>query len=461
MAVLQFLWFPVLLILVFAGAFWYRSAFIKEPVYRKYFIPALALKIIGSLSLTLVYKYYYGYGDIFLYYQGGSIIFEGFSSSFSEGWKLLTDIDWMRFRSLKHSNIFHHYVMPSNYNVMRVTGIVALLGLNNLYAISLLFGTFSFFGMWAMFRTFIKIAPALHKEFAIACFFLPSVFFWGSGILKDSITISALGWVFWGFYNVVIKREKLVLSVMAFSLAAVTILNIKYYILFSFLPPMLYWAVNEYQATIKNKTIRVISTPFFLILAFTIPMFGIVNLMSSSDMTLDKLVYQSLYQKEHLAYSGAGSAYSLGEFDESLSGMLMIAPKSIFLALFRPFIWEVRNPLMLLSAFECMFFLYVTYKAIKEGLRDFLIVKALKQVPVSRALLVFTFVFAAGIGISSGNFGTLARYKIPFMPFYLAAIYMLLNYIRTSTSRINFSQGRQPEKRRLKTTPEGNWKETF
>jgi len=52
----------------------------------------------------------------------------------------------------------------------------------------------SFGGVWRMYQIFIMEFPKLERPLAYTFFFLPSVFFWGSGILKDSITLSALGY---------------------------------------------------------------------------------------------------------------------------------------------------------------------------------------------------------------------------------------------------------------------------
>jgi hypothetical protein len=46
-------------------------------------------------------------------------------------------------------------------------------------------------------------------------------------------------------------------------------------------------------------------------------------------------------------------------------------------------------------------------------------------VPVLTMCFVFSLIFAISVGISSGNFGTLVRYKIPLMPFYLSGLYIL------------------------------------
>jgi hypothetical protein len=39
--------------------------------------------------------------------------------------------------------------------------------------------------------------------------------------------------------------------------------------------------------------------------------------------------------------------------------------------------------------------------------------------------LVFSVIFAFAVGFTSFNFGALARYKIPFMPFYFIALFIL------------------------------------
>ena len=53
-------------------------------------------------------------------------------------------------------------------------------------------------------------------------------------------------------------------------------------------------------------------------------------------------------------YTGrdAGSGYSLGELDGTFGSMIRLSPQAINVSLFRPYLWEVKNPLMLLSALE-------------------------------------------------------------------------------------------------------------
>jgi hypothetical protein len=60
---------------------------------------------------------------------------------------------------------------------------------------------------------------------------------------------------------------------------------------------------------------------------------------------------------------------------------------------------------------------------------------------------VFSLIFAASVGITSANFGTLVRYKIPLIPFYLSGLYILQSIAnerrRTPTQRIVKAPQRQ------------------
>jgi hypothetical protein len=45
--------------------------------------------------------------------------------------------------------------------------------------------------------------------------------------------------------------------------------------------------------------------------------------------------------------------------------------------------------------------------------------------PILTFCFLFSIILAIGVGTNSGNFGTLVRYKIPLMPFYLSALFIM------------------------------------
>ncbi|HYM93839.1 MAG TPA: hypothetical protein VET23_06855, partial [Chitinophagaceae bacterium] len=122
-----------------------------------------------------------------------------------------------------------------------------------------------------------------------------------------------------------------------------------------------------------------------------------------------------------------GSAYSLGQFDPTIGGMLTKFPLAINVTFFRPYLWESKKIIVLFSAIEALVFLFVTLKVVFSlGIGK--ILKAINQDPTIQFCLIFSMIFAFSVGISSNNFGTLSRYKIPCLPFY--ALALILTYYK-------------------------------
>ena len=137
--------------------------------------------------------------------------------------------------------------------------------------------------------------------------------------------------------------------------------------------------------------------------------------------TAQSTAYDILY------YTGkdAGSGYSLGELDGSYGSMLRLAPQAVNVSLYRPYIWEVNNPLMLLSGLESTILLIFTILILlRENFRVF---RALSQPDIIFSL-VFSITFAFAVGVSTYNFGSLVRYKIPLLPFFALALILIASY---------------------------------
>ena len=128
----------------------------------------------------------------------------------------------------------------------------------------------------------------------------------------------------------------------------------------------------------------------------------------------------------------AGSTYVLGELDGSFASMMRLAPEAINVSLFRPYLWEVNNPLMFMSALESMVFLIVTLVVILKSRLGLL--KSLAN-PDILFCLVFSIIFAFAVGVSTYNFGTLSRYKIPLIPFYVLALIFIYDHVNKERKR--------------------------
>lgn len=421
---------PIYLVIIYGLAFWWRPK-VTNTFTKKYFIPGLTVKIIGAIGIGLVYQFYYNGGDTYNYFNHSKLITQAFYDSPALGIKLLLSNGDYDPATSKYTSLMYWYKSPTEFNVAKVAGFFGILGLNTYSVVALFFALLSFSGMWKMYQTFLKLYPNLYKEFAIAIFFLPSVFFWGSGVMKDSLTIGALGWLFYGFYMAFIEKKKILRALFIIFIAGMSIASIKVYVLLSFLPPALFWVFTENHRRIKNPLLRSLATPIFIGLGIAVSYFGATTLTEGDDKyDIDKLGERSRINNEYLStYVTSGSAYNIGTFDGSFSSLVTVGPQAIAIALYRPFLWEVRSPLMVLSALEATLFIVFTLRFFfKVGF--FKTLRFIGSKPILLFCMIFSLVFAFGVGTNSGNFGTLVRYKIPLMPFYLSALFIMQYHIK-------------------------------
>ncbi len=429
---------PFYLALCYAVAYAIRPAVTNKYTVR-YFIPALTAKLVGALALGILYHTIYA-GDTNNYFRHGEIIYHAFGNSFGAGVHLITTDGTVTPDIAPYTSQMVWFGPDSKeYFVIRVAAIGALIGFNTYSVTALFFSVLSFSGMWAMYMTFAKIRPQVYKELAIAVFFLPSVFFWGSGLLKDSLCIGALGWIFYAFYRGAIEKKNILRCVLIGIAAAQIIASMKVYILLAFIPPAALWVFNENTARIRSAAMRWVAKPLLLSVGLAVALYAMSSIAAAdARFNLEKIGEQSKLTATYLqgvSQNENGSGYNIGEQDGTLGGMAKLAPQAVVVALFRPFLWEARNPTMALSALEATYFLLFTLRIFwRVGF-----MKALQTIasqPVLTLCFVFSLIFAISVGISSGNFGTLVRYKIPLMPFYLAGLYIMQSITQPLTKRV-------------------------
>lgn len=419
---------PIVLILVYVVAYLVRPH-VTDNVSRKYFFPAFTLKIVGAICLGLLYQFYYNGGDTFNFHTRGSrIIWEAFMDSPLVGFKLLLSKGIYEPGVYKYASEIPFYRDASSFFVIRVASIFDLITFSSYSATAVLFSVISFAGAWVLFLTFYQSSPTLHRWIAIATLFIPSVIFWGSGLLKDTLTLAAIGFLTYAVYKLFIQKRFSFGSVILMLLSAWVIFSIKKYILLCFLPALLLWVYAGQLASIKSLVARILTVPV-VISVLIISGYYAIYFVGKDDprYSIDKLAETAQITAYDIGfYTGkdAGSTYSLGELDGTFVNMVGKAPQAINVSLFRPYLWEIKNPLMLLSALESVLMLMATiYVAFKSRLRIKFLIN-----PTVLFCLVFSITFAFAVGVSTFNFGTLARYKIPLLPFYILALIFLLHY---------------------------------
>ena len=399
---------------------WLIRPFVTNQHTRNYFVPALFVKMIGAVLLGLLYYFYYGGGDTFNYFTHGAIhIYDAFWESPAAGIKLIfgkTDYTGGVYRYASH---IWMYDEPTSYNVVRVAGFISLFVGGSYIGTSLLFAVLSFTGLWAMYSAFTKLFPGREWVLALAILFIPSAVFWGSGILKDTITFGFIGWATAAFIHLIYWRRRWILWLFVLVVSLYIIYLIKLYVVMSLLPAMIVWAYFVSIRRVRNQMLRYMIAPFVIIIAATLSGIAVYTVgETNSKYSVDNLAETAritAYDVGRWTGKNAGSRYDLGDLDGTFAGMLRLGPSAINVALFRPYLWEVRNPLMLLASLEGLAIMVLTVVVVIRRWNDMHVVINNPAVIFS---LIFALTFAFAVGISTYNFGTLFRYKVPLMPFY-------------------------------------------
>jgi hypothetical protein len=419
---------PFVIVFVYAVAYMVRGR-VTDAVTRPYYFPALSLKIFGAIALGFIYQFYYGGGDTFAYHTHGSRhIWEAFMDSPQEGLKLLFAEGQYGPGYWDYAEKIWYYRDQNSFFVIRVATVLDLITFSTYSATAVLFSVIAFVGGWMMFATFYHSHPDAHRWLAISCLFVPSVIFWGSGILKDTLTLSFIGISTYCVWKLFIRKRFSVWLILLLILSFFIVYSIKKYILISFVAAVMVWIAAGYFFQIRMLMLRIMMVPFVVIFCVGATYYSLSKLLADDPKySLDKLAKTAMVTAYDIRYwtgKDAGSGYTLGELDGSLGSMIRLAPSAINVSLFRPYLWEVRSPLMVLSAVESFMAMVITlYLIIRIRLRVF---RYMTRDVVF--CLAFALIFAFGVGVSTYNFGTLARYKIPLLPFYMTALGLIYHY---------------------------------
>jgi hypothetical protein len=429
---------PIVIFLVFVGAYIIRPL-VTDPINRKYFFPALSLKIFGAIMLGVIYQFYYSGGDTFVYHTHGSRhIWSAFMESPDRGFELLFSSGDMQGRNWDITDKIWFYRDQKSFFIVRIAAFFDLFTFSTYSATAVLFSVVSFIGGWMLFSMFYKRHADMHGWLAFSCLFIPSIVFWGSGILKDTITLAFLSIATYCFDYLFISGKRSIAFFLLFVFSCFVIYSVKVYILMSFIAAAIVWVASKFYFRIGNVMLRVLVVPFVIGCIGTLVFLGINEIVKDDAKyalnTIAETVRITAYDIRFWTGKDAGSGYTLGELDGSIGSVVRLAPAAVNVSLFRPYLWEVTNPLMLFSSIEnllnLIFSLYLVFRLRTKLFRYI-------QIPEVFFCLTFALIFAFGVGVSTYNFGTLARYKIPLFPFYVTALGIMFNQWKQDTSSSN------------------------
>ncbi len=426
---LDYLLLPFYLVAIFFVASKIRDAYYPQGhQWRPYFMPGLVAKILGGLFIGFIYQYYYGGGDTSKYFEHAQTINSSFGESPIMWFKLTFRLaDWYDGPYMKYIDQMEWYESPTEYMVATITALIGVLSFNSYLPSSVLLASLAYTGLWALFRTFATKYSQYTFYIAVGALFIPSTIMWGSGIFKDTICMFALGWLTYGVFRLLINRDFRISIILLTLFSFYLVANIKVYILMAFLPAIVFWILSTYSHYIGNPFMRFFTKVGVILVCLAgFAFFAAQFAEELGRYSLDRVAKTSALVGSYIAEQAgdAGSAYDIGEFSPTPAGMLSKFPAAVNVSLFRPYIWETRKPIQFINAVEATILMLLTIKVFfSVGLLR--VWRTIMKDPTIQFCLIFTLIFAFAVGLSSGTFGTLSRYRIPCLPFYFMALVLI------------------------------------
>ena len=192
-----------------------------EPT-KKLFLNAFKFKLFCALAFTLVTAFYYGGGDSEMFFYAMKDMRQAIANDDLIYWDLLkmesTDDNsplayYFELDDIKYP-VAGFMRSSSNFLVPKLALLPAVIFFNSYFSICLVFSFFALWGAVRLYKLFLHYFPGMRREVALVTLFLPSVCYWSSGFLKDSICFGSMGFLLYGLFNVFIRRRKIVGSII-------------------------------------------------------------------------------------------------------------------------------------------------------------------------------------------------------------------------------------------------------
>ena len=420
----------ILIITISYRVFWGRR-YDGHPLMRKLLVYGLLAKLVFGILLSLIYEFRYNWEGDTGYYFRSSIALSGLL--WQDPWSyirmVLGSLDPQVHMVARAVGYYAPLTDLPRFAVHRFYSLFAIFSFKNYYLFTLVSNGFLFAFNWSVFAFFVELYPKRIKLLAAAFLFIPSVLFWGSGIMKDPVTYTFSGVFVMSFYRLFFQRKISVRHILLLLLSAYLIIEMKPYIFYVFLLGCIVWLGFTWVRTIKSSFVKLVAFPV-IVIGLTAGGYALLSRVASSvggaygsveSMITKAQVSQDDLKQEYYH----GTSFDIGDYEASMAGAASVAPQAIIAGLYRPFVFEAGSVAVFFSGAENLFFLLASlYVLFIVGLRKAFVV--VKNNPFIVFCLFVAIVFSLGLGLSTSNFGALVRFKIPMLPFWFLGLMLTI-----------------------------------
>ncbi len=419
----------IILPIIYSLIFWIiirNHRFFKiEGIRNEALRAVFALKLISGFLLLAMYTYYYSdrsTSDVYKYFDDGKVMYNALFTNPLDFFKMIFGImnDNEYFTQTYYNQMSHWFrafqsnIFSDSHAIIRFNAFVMLFSFGHI-SVHVVFMVFlSFIGLTALFKFFLKHARKSKIGLFFSVFLLPSVVFWGSGMLKEGLIFFALGLLLYEVDK--ISKKFNVFTLFWIILALLLLIHTKIFVLLIVSPLLL--ALLYSNLVVKNR----VSNLFVLVVSLFF-IFGYFTFNNLAGLNMFAMIAQKQNDFLNLAIQeSAGSLLHDRYLGVSFLSFVIELPWAVFNVFFRPILFLDNSLIYLPNFLENVLMIILI---------SFAIFFRTKLNRSELSLIHFCAWFVIGVfvitGITVPILGAIVRYKSIALPFLFAFLAILID----------------------------------
>lgn len=373
----------------------YRFTRKKTPVTFTELAAAFLFKVAMGCLYGYVYGHYYGGDDTWMYHTYSL-----------EAWHELLHDPGAYFRKLGPANSFalsdgsfgdglRIYLQSlENEGIIKPLSIANIFSRGNYYINVVFFNFILFWGHYWLFSLFVKDFPGKRKPLLLLIFFFPPLVFWLSGIRADGLILFFLALLLVHFRRWLYEHKKW--SVLYCALAGLGIFLFRNQVVLIVIPSLIAWYIS---VKFNRKPLITFLWVFGV---------GAVLFFATAWVSPGKNLPNMIVQRQQEFMALQGTRFPLDSLQPSIASFARVLPQAVSHTFIRPYIWEAKGLLQLMTAVEIIVcWLLVLLAIIKKEMYW----KSYFQKPLFVFSLFFGIILYIFIGYIIPFPGAIVRYK--------------------------------------------------
>lgn len=413
---------PIITFLFFTWGVYRWNFFNLQGISRRFLVIAFIVKILAGITLTFIYTAYYpnrNEADTFRYFDDSYHLHKAASENPQAYFKMLLgsddDADLMPY--LDGMNNWFPAERTTFYNdnrtVIRINAVLRWVSFGSYYFHLLVFSFLAFYGLTFIYKAFHRYFPGKKFLLGLILFFMPSLVFWSSAILKEGPLLFVLG-ITLNILNKIFTKRSYWQHYLLLAFCILFLFHLKFYVGLLLIPATTgyLWILHPKGPGPVLKSILNFGGYFVIAVLF--------DLFNKNWSLFTVLKWK---RSDFLGLAGVMDAKSLiytGNLQDNWLSFLIHVPLGFFNTLVRPFLWEVYSIVLLPNALENILILLCIALAILWG-------KKRNFNQIGYFFIIYAIGLMTIIGMVTPIMGSLVRYKIPAMPFLLMFFLLFLD----------------------------------